>query len=245
MSLLLPIKLPPLTIPFNIATWTWLLCTSSNSAYFPIDGRQLKPRLVAHPPGESQHDFTGQPLDASQVVLAALFKGASQVYLQDSVAGGALIICGVAVYAWQSALLGVAGSVVGTGTALALGVPAASVEAGLWSYNGFLFCQGLREYFVVDGSKIWAYGLLGAMLTSLLTGAFRSLLAPVGMPALTVPFVLSSWFIILAGKDVRGIVGTGAGQGINRKRRPIFSFAAWRSSARSSKVLPFKASTHA
>lgn len=110
------------------------------------------------------------------------------------------MLIGMAICSPISAGFALLGSVVSTLTALGLGASSSSVYMGLWGYSASLSSIAIGGmFFVVNSYKTVCYAILAAVYSAIMHGAVGSFLAPFGLPALTLPFVLVSWFWCLAG----------------------------------------------
>lgn len=80
--------------------------------------------------------------------------------------------------------------------ALALGADGFSIYHGLYGFNAVLCAIALGGLFYVLTWKSAIYALLGAMFSVIAFGGIAVFLAPIGMPALTAPFVLTTWLFL-------------------------------------------------
>ncbi|MFG2044619.1 urea transporter [Dactylosporangium sp. NPDC048998] len=150
--------------------------------------------------GRSWHDATQRY--ALVAFIDANLRGASQVLLQNNPATGLIIlvaVCWGAVDAQtpRAAIGAVAGLVVGTTTALLLRIPHAPVREGLFGFNPLLTGVAISIY-LRPGALMWIYLVIGAVVTTVVTVATGAVLKTWGVPPLTFPFVLTTWFLLLA-----------------------------------------------
>jgi len=139
-------------------------------------------------------------------------RGVGQVMFQDNPLSGALFLAAIA---WGSYAAGVPqvlfGGLIGvaaaTLTALWLRVDPASLRAGLYGFNGVLVGLALAT-FIAPGPLLWAYVVLGAAVSVVAMSATVNVLGTWGMPALTFPFVLVTWMLLLATYGFAGLAGT-------------------------------------
>jgi urea transporter len=139
-------------------------------------------------------------------------RGIGQVMFQDNPLSGALFLAGIAwgslaAGAPQIAIAGVLAVVVATLTAQWLKVERESLHAGLYGFNGVLVGLALAT-FLAPGPLLWAYVVLGAALSVVAMRATVHALQPWGAPALTFPFVLVTWLLLLATYGFGGLAGT-------------------------------------
>ncbi len=139
-------------------------------------------------------------------------RGIAQVMFQDNPLSGALFLAGIA---WGSyaagvpriAIAGVVAVVVSTLAARWLRVDRESLRSGLYGFNGVLVGLALAT-FVAPGPLLWACVVLGAAVSVVAMRATANALAPWGIPALTFPFVLVTWLLLLATYGFAGLAGT-------------------------------------
>ena len=139
-------------------------------------------------------------------------RGIGQVMFQDNPLSGALFLAAIA---WGSFAAGVPQVLVGgaiavvtaTLTAHWLRVDRASLHAGLYGFNGVLVGLALAT-FVAPGPLLWAYVIVGAAVSVVAMEATANVAKSWGMPALTFPFVLVTWLLLLATYGFAGLAGT-------------------------------------
>ena len=139
-------------------------------------------------------------------------RGVGQVMFQDNPLSGALFVAAIA---WGSFAAGVPQVLFGgllavvsaTLTAQWLRVEPASLRAGLYGFNGVLVGLALAT-FIAPGPLLWAYVVLGGAVSVVAMGATANVAKTWGMPALTFPFVLVTWLLLLATYGFAGLAGT-------------------------------------
>ncbi|HRA68394.1 MAG TPA: urea transporter [Caldilinea sp.] len=136
-------------------------------------------------------------------------RGAGQVMFQNNPVTGLLFIVGIAWGAYVANMPAVAiGAVVGllvaTLTAYALHVDVATLRIGLFGYNGILVGAALPTFLVVD-PLLWLYIVLGAAVSTVAFLAVANVFKTWGVAALTFPFVLVTWFLVLAAYAFNGV----------------------------------------
>ncbi|MBO1905472.1 urea transporter [Microvirga sp. 3-52] len=156
-----------------------------------------------------------ESLCTSSVVLRfvdATLRGIGQVMFQDNPLTGLLFLVAIA---WGSyaagvphvAIAGVVAVVVATLTAYWLRLDRASIAAGLYGYNGVLVGLALAT-FLAPGTLLWGYVVLGAAVSVVAACGIASALKPWGVSALTFPFVVVTWLLLLATYGFSGLTGT-------------------------------------
>ncbi|WP_327010479.1 urea transporter [Dactylosporangium sp. NBC_01737] len=131
----------------------------------------------------------------------ACLRGAAQVMLQNNPVTGLLILAAIG---WGTIRTGTAevgagalvGLLAGTGTALLLRVDATSWRQGLFGFSPLLTGAALPTFLAAE-PVLWAYVVLGAAVTTVVTLALSNVLNSWGVAALTFPFVLTSWFLLM------------------------------------------------
>ncbi|XP_069982422.1 urea transporter 1 [Penaeus vannamei] len=193
-AILAPTKLPPFTLPFNIATCIVFIC---------LRGRGL----VGVPPDEA----AGTPDGDAEVEWDQVFVGwamsVGQVYALESLVCSCLTLVGLFVYSPLLVVFAMGGALVSTVTALAVSsTPYAGVYSGVWGYNGFL-SAGSLAIFMVPSPRIFLLALVNAFFTTFLHAALVPSFAQNQLPVFTFPFCISSLlFLAMAGAGGMGSV---------------------------------------
>lgn len=166
---------PTYTFPFIVTTW----------AFMGIAALMGQEKEVLPPPPE-QFNFA-----------TAFGEGLGEVFFQASLATSAFFLAGLAVNNWRHAVLGLAGSILGTLVGIYHQDPTGSVDIGIYGYNAVLAAIAL---------DLWRPSLiiavLGAFLTTPLTEVFPKIhdwIAWLNPAALTAPFVFACWIVIAIG----------------------------------------------
>lgn len=77
-----------------------------------------------------------------------------------------------------------------------------SINAGLYAFSAVLTAIALGSTFNKPSWRVLAYTVIGVIFTVFVQGALNTLLLPIGIPTLTMPFVLASWLFLVPNKDV-------------------------------------------
>jgi urea transporter len=138
-------------------------------------------------------------------------RGVGQVMFQDNPLSGAIFLIAIgwgsyAAGAPHVASGGVLALVVATLTALWLRVDETALRSGLYGYNGILVGLALAN-FVTPGILLWVYVALGAAVSVVAMLAIANAVKPWGVSALTFPFVLVTWLLLLATYGFSGLAG--------------------------------------
>jgi urea transporter len=153
-------------------------------------------------------------LSASSAVLRFVdinLRGIGQVMLQNNPLTGAFFLAGIVWGSYaagvpQVAIGGVVAVIVATLTAQWLHVERASLAAGLYGYNGVLVGLALPT-FLAPGPLLWVYVVLGAAVSVVVMLGTANVVKPWGVSALTFPFVLTTWLLLLATYGFSGLAG--------------------------------------
>jgi urea transporter len=129
-------------------------------------------------------------------------RGAGQVIFQNNPLTGLLFIIAVCWGAYAAhnivvAVCAVLGLVVSTLTATLLDADRASQRQGLFGFNGFLVGVAVPTFLVVE-PLMWFLLLIGASVSTVVMLAMSNVMKTWSVPALTSPFVLTTWFLVLA-----------------------------------------------
>lgn len=184
---------PVLTAPFVLATWVLLL------AVF-LFGR-LEPAGLPSPAFPAVLGVLGVLPDAG-AAGRGIMTGVGQVMLIGNVITGLLFVVGIAFSSLPAAMLALLGSLLGAVVGAGLGGPGEWVPAGLYGFNPALVAIALGSVFLQPSARSFLWAAAGAVLSTLVFAAMVSLLQPVGMPALTMPFVVTTWVFLLARKSL-------------------------------------------
>jgi urea transporter len=136
--------------------------------------------------------------DANPVVgfVDELLRGIGQVMFQNSPLTGLFFLIGLFVGSWESGLYALFGTAISTLTAHWLGVPSGLIKMGLHGYNGTLVGIGLAFY-LADTAWLPVYVLVACMIVTIVTAAIGNVVGTWQLPALTAPFVVTTWIFAL------------------------------------------------
>lgn len=187
-------KVAALTAPFVLTTWVILLASYAFSD-LPASGLPV-PELPLPLMDVSAQSFFNDR------IFENLFKGISEVYLLSSVTAGVLFVVGLAVASRWAAIFAIGGSFLAIITAAMLGAKANSIDSGLYAFSAVLTAIALGSTFNKPSWRVLGYTLIGVVFTVFVQGAMNTLLTPVGIPTLTMPFVLASWLFLVPNQDI-------------------------------------------
>lgn len=175
--------LPCLTIPFILLTWLFLLAAPSVSAI----GITLSPSPSVAQAGT---------INLRQFVSGGVL-GVAEVFLCNNTLTGVLFLVGLAVNSLKVTVYTVAASLLAIVIAQFYGAQIETVSLGLYSFNAVLTAITLVTFSNKQDYKTIIYILFGIILTVLTQAALTTLLRPLAIPVLTMPFVLVSWLWLL------------------------------------------------
>ncbi|WP_019528641.1 urea transporter [Dasania marina] len=173
MRLMLASKtLPPFTAPFVISTW--LLLIIAQFVGLPL----LEARPVAN----------------ELVIYKAIINGVGQVMFQDQWLVGLLFILGLAFSSRLMVVWALVAAMLGVLLAMLLGLSQELAGAGVYGFNSVLAAMALAGSY----NKSIVLPLLAAVLAFAIMQLFHVMAAP----ALTAPFVLAVWLVMVGKKIV-------------------------------------------
>jgi urea transporter len=204
--------MPALTAPFVLTGWLLLFAV--------LLFANLRPNLLIAPAAPDVRILPHTALrnaatGAGAVGLTpvnmtnALFRGIGEVMFQDKLATGVIFLFAILVNSRISALFAFLGSALGALTAWTIGASGVAVFHGLYGFNSVLTGIALGGLFYVLTWRSAVYALVGAIITAVVFAAIALFLAPIGMPALTAPFVLVTWIFLLAKAGFKALVPMG------------------------------------
>lgn len=182
-------NVPVLTTPFVIITWIGLL------AAYKFDTLRIDPGFVVSSPAQWNIPTEGTP-----TLLMGLIKGIGEVFVIDSLWTGSLILFALFLAGWRFGVYAFIGAFTSWFTAYFIGVDSQSLNLGLYNYNAVLTIIAVSLVFDAKAAKTPLTGILAAMLTVPVTAGLELLLDPLGLPALTFPFIVCTWLFIAARK---------------------------------------------
>src|SRR5215510_13873785 len=129
-------------------------------------------------------------------------RGVGQVMFQDNPLSGALFLVGIAWASFAAGALeivvgGIVAVLVATMTSHWLHVDKAEIAAGLYGFNAVLVGLALMT-FLGPGPLRWVYVVLGAAVSVVAMLGTAHAVRPWGVSALTFPFVITTWLLLLA-----------------------------------------------
>lgn len=158
----------PYTFPFVITNWS-IMALFTATGWFEI---VLWPSTQA---------------DGLQITHG-ISRGFGQVLFQENLITGFLLIAAVLFRSWVEGIFAIAASVLGVFIALMVGFSIDAINLGLFGYNGVLCAIALAGRTRTD--------IFSALIAVVLSVFFVWSAVLVGVPALTAPFVFSTWIVL-------------------------------------------------
>ncbi len=129
-------------------------------------------------------------------------RGSGQVMFQNNPLTGLFFLAGIFWGAFAAGMPtvacgAVAGTVTGTLAAYALGAAKEHINTGLHGYNGMLVGCALPTFFAPT-PLLWAYILIGSVFSTIMMMAVSNMMKTWKVSAMTGPFVLTTWLLMLA-----------------------------------------------
>ncbi|WP_274543640.1 urea transporter [Staphylococcus croceilyticus] len=124
------------------------------------------------------------------------------MFLVTSIIGSILIIIGIFIGSVKAGVYAVISSILAVVFIVLLGGDYPTITNGLYGYNSILTGIALGAIF---NTKLNTYVAVisGLLLTVVMHGALATMLAPVGLPIFTAPFIFATWLVLFAGKDTQ------------------------------------------
>jgi urea transporter len=197
INLLSPWDMPALTAPFVLVAWLLLFAVYQFEFLHPSE---LLAPLAPNPESAVQTQLRELATGVGGLTVANLahgfFRGVGEVMFQDNLATGVIFLVAILVNSRISAAFAAVGSALALLTALAIGGDGVAIYHGLYGFNAVLCAIALGGLFFVLTWKSALYALLAAVFSVPVFAAIAVLLSPIGMPALTAPFVLTTWLFL-------------------------------------------------
>lgn len=182
-------KMPTLTSPFVVTALGFLLACARLGR---LESTQILP--TAGLPTAA----TVEGIVTLSTMAEGLFKGIGQVFFQENIVTGVIFAIALLISSRRACVLALWGSLTGVLIAWGLGAAEPAIRSGAFSFNSVLTAVAIGGIFSVLNVASVAYMSLAVIVTTVAFAAVSAALAPLGMPALTLPFVLVVWVFVLA-----------------------------------------------
>ena len=189
-------RLPVLTAPFVLTALCFFLATArlgrlESTGLLPTAGL---PRAAAV-----------EGMVTAATVWQGVFNGIAQVFFQGNVLTGMLFAAGLLMASRRAFVAALAGSLAGVLVAWGMGAAEPAIRAGAFGFNSVLTAIALAGAFLAPGRTTVACVLLATAATPFVVAAAAAALEPLGLPALTLPFVLVTWAFLFASRHFPGL----------------------------------------
>ncbi|QHS10441.1 urea transporter [Sinimarinibacterium sp. NLF-5-8] len=131
-------------------------------------------------------------------VIEGLLGGVAQVFFQASVLTGVIFVAALLISSWRACVMALLGSLLGVLIAWGMGAAEPAIRAGAFGFNSVLTAIALGSVFLRPGLGALVYTALGCAATTVVYAGLSAALEPIGMPAMTLPFVLVTWVFVAA-----------------------------------------------
>lgn len=138
----------------------------------------------------------------SRLITASL-KGISQVILIENVMTGFLILIAITIFSYYLGIIALLSAIIGTLAGKLGAADEKIINEGLLGYNSVLTGMALASF--LTGPYMWLVALIGSALAAIFTAAMMHFTKRTEVPILTFPFVILTWFILLASYKLNGV----------------------------------------
>ncbi|MGO3727186.1 urea transporter [Staphylococcus carnosus] len=135
--------------------------------------------------------------------LLSFLDGFSEIFLVKSAIGGLIILIGIFIASRKAGVFSIIANIVGVFVVMIFGANHDEINAGLYGYNVILVTLALGVTFK-EASVFNKYVsmLFGIIITVVMHAGLVTWLKPFGLPVFTLPFIVATWIMLLAGKKV-------------------------------------------
>lgn len=135
-------------------------------------------------------------IPANIELVQIFFRNIAQVFLLGSEVSGAIILFGIFVASRPAGIAAVAGSLIALATAIFMRADPSVVIQGLYGFSAVLTAIAVGVIFLKTDKKVIAYAVLATITTVFIQGAYDVIMAPMGLPSFTAPYVLTMYLFI-------------------------------------------------
>lgn len=184
-------QLPVLTAPFVFTSLGFFLATAR---FGRLQSTQMLP-TAGLPKSTLVEGVVTQT-----TVWEGTLNGVAQVFFQGSLLTGALFCVGLLLSSRISCVLALIGALLGVLVAWGMGAAEPAIRAGAFGFNSALTMLAVGGVFFLPSVNGVLYAAFAAVLAAVVHAALSAALAPLGMPAMTLAFVLVTWVFVLAAR---------------------------------------------
>ena len=189
LNLLSVWKIPTLTAPFVFTSLGVFLATAR---FGRLESTGLLPTAGLPSAIEVQGVVT------TSTVIEGLFSGIAQVFFQASAVTGVIFALALLVSSRPAGVAAILGSLIGLLVAWGMGAAEPAIRSGAFGFNSVLTAIALGSVFFALNATSLAYSALATVATAVMFAAISAGFEPLGLPAMTLPFVLVVWVFLLA-----------------------------------------------
>ncbi|MBO1075525.1 urea transporter [Roseomonas marmotae] len=186
-------EIPGSTGPFVLTGWL-LLAGAYSFGGLRVTGDS--PRLAS----DYVQGLSSMP--APIELMEIFFRNIGQVYLLGSWISGVIILLGVFIASVRAGFAAAAGSIIAMVVAIGMGANPSAVSQGLYGFSPVLTAMAVGVIFLQPTTKVLIYALLATVVTVFVQGAFDVIMAPMGLPSFTAPYVLTMYLFIAPKKNL-------------------------------------------
>jgi len=136
-------------------------------------------------------------------LISASLKGISQVILIENAITGLLILLAITISSYYLGIIALLSAIIGTLVGKFGGADEQNITQGLLGYNSVL--TGMALALFLNGPYMWIVALIGAAVAAVFTATMMHFMKKTEIPILTFPFIILTWFILLASYKLKGI----------------------------------------
>src|SRR3954468_4932992 len=135
--------------------------------------------------------------------ISASLKGISQVILIENAITGLLILIAITIESYYLGIIALLSAIIGTLVGKFGGADEQTINQGLLGYNSVL--TGMALALFLSGPYMWIVALVGSAVATIFTATMMHFMQKTEIPILTFPFIILTWFILLASYKLKGI----------------------------------------
>ncbi|XP_057371023.1 urea transporter 2-like [Daphnia carinata] len=222
-------SLPPMTVPFNLIDLLLFIClpsalthlapavTAQNATMLQLNASTNESVIVLN---GTIPDITRLGLDWIMVLRGSLVS-MGQVYAAESIACSIIMYLGITMFSPMLSIALFGGSLLASVCALGLTENYGAIYSGLWGYNSALTAGAIAVTFYIPTLLSVFNAAMAIVFTAAAQRAFGLVLAPAGLPILTIPFVVTSsmFLAVTSGTGFERLVKAPDGRPPEHQRR--------------------------
>jgi urea transporter len=135
--------------------------------------------------------------------ITTSLKGISQVILIENAITGLLILIAITIESYYLGIIALLSAIIGTLVGKFGGVAEQTINQGLLGYNSVLTGMALASF--LSGPYMWIIALVGSAVAAIFTATMLHFMQKTEIPILTFPFIILTWFILLASYKLKVI----------------------------------------